>query len=1209
MEVVANALTLVHSPHPISAVRDRETIQLPMSPGDTVADMLQKSGLCWPNRQYIVAVNGHIVPPDNMARHVVAESDVITLRASVHGGGGGGSDPIRTVLTIAVLSIAPQAGAFISGATGSVISPLLGQALFNIGGMLLINQLVPYQAPEPDRQPSPTYSLSGSQNRSRLFEPMPLVLGVHRIFPDHGAKPHTEFVGNDQFLYQVFNFGLSDLQLSDLKIGDTALSDFADVTQEISDSTGAITIFPENVDAISGGDLTGGALDTYVTKTSSVGTTGLAIELQGLCYFQDKRGIQPLRLTLDIEYRATGSGPWLPFTGTNPVIVEHGSREVLRLGYEINVAEGQYEVRVKLRSPAEVQRRRYASDEDADSLWEYWYESVAITDPPGPNTYVTLRWFQLKSLQPNDADYTGQQRVALKIKASGQLNGNIDAFNAIASAHIPVWNGNSWITQASSNPAWQFLWLARGKTISGRRIYGGNLPDSRIDIEQLKAWGSWCDSKGLSCNIIFDRKGQSVDEQLRIVAACGRAAPTWSKGILGVVYDEADQPIAGIYGMSNIVRNTFEIEYLTGRLADEIVANWINPALGYKPDTVRATVPGVTSPVNEATITLQGCTNESQAGREANLRAAEQAHRRRRITWQTDFEGMVQTRGDVVALSHDLTQWGYSGRLIEGTTTTLKLDREVPFDVGQDHYIRIRFPDGSYDIYDVIYQPGSSDTITLADPLPSAPNDDPNNPVLDYLWLFEPEATPGKKVKIVDIVPVSEGRVRIVATDEDNAYYANENSSYTYITPGTFGTSVPTISNASVSDTLVQVGNSYATRITVSWDVTGEYGGALIRAAALGETLKDIDRVVENRCQFDWPVAGGEIQIEVQLFNYRGQIGDQGRVNLSLTVLGKDAPPSDVTGLIALQNGGSVVIKWNPPNDVDYLETDIRYGKRGLSSFEGATPLNQKQRGNNVTTVALPPGDLTIYAKHVDADGRLSETAASVDIVVVNDYDIIEQSEQAPDWSGTLVNLVKHWTGKLYPESNTTIDALGWRLFDEFAPDPHQICSYEAPEIDVDFDDDVRVWGDIQSELGPGITEGVADPTLEIDYRLDAGGYDGFEPWTVGDVRLRYCKHKLVLDTDRGVALITGFLPTVDLKEHEISIDNIDVAIGGSAVVFPRAFHRIPQVTAVYVGGAARTAVPSNVTETGFDINVYNTSGTSVGTTTGEHARYDAKGV
>ncbi|WP_440030611.1 phage tail protein, partial [Chromobacterium amazonense] len=107
-------------------------------------------------------------------------------------------------------------------------------------------------------------------------------------------------------------------------------------------------------------------------------------------------------------------------------------------------------------------------------------------------------------------------------------------------------------------------------------------------------------------------------------------------------------------------------EYSNDRTADEVIVNFSNRDKGYAVDQVRVPVPGVLTPTNPVTLDFVGCCDADMAGREANLIAASQLYHRRRVSWETDFEGLVATRGDVVLLSHDLASWSYSGRLLGG---------------------------------------------------------------------------------------------------------------------------------------------------------------------------------------------------------------------------------------------------------------------------------------------------------------------------------------------------------------------------------------------------------------------------------------------------------------------------------------------------------------------------------------------------------------
>lgn len=43
--------------------------------------------------------------------------------------------------------------------------------------------------------------------------------------------------------------------------------------------------------------------------------------------------------------------------------------------------------------------------------------------------------------------------------------------------------------------------------------------------------------------------------------------------------------------------------------------------------------------------------------------------RLRRLTFETDIEGYVASKGDVIRVTHDLTVWGYSGRMMPGSSS------------------------------------------------------------------------------------------------------------------------------------------------------------------------------------------------------------------------------------------------------------------------------------------------------------------------------------------------------------------------------------------------------------------------------------------------------------------------------------------------------------------------------------------------------------
>ena len=323
------------------------------------------------------------------------------------------------------------------------------------------------------------------------------------------------------------------------------------------------------------------------------------------------------------------------------------------------------------------------------------------------------------------------------------------------------------------------------------------------------------------------------------------------------------------------------------------------------------------------------------------------------------------------------------------------------------------------------------------------------------------------------------------------------------------------------------------------------------------------------------------------------------------TVVGKTQVPENVTGFTVSQNGIVVIFKWNPVGDIDLSGYEIRYAPRVGATWESATPLTEVTKGTNVTSADVAPGDWTFFIKAQDTSRLQSATATSKDLVVTTALNTIVQQNSSPDWGGTITGFAQHYTGALVPLSNSLASASGWDTFDVFVDDPiTTVKTYESEEIDIDFDDTARVWGEVISALGPGEI-GVADPLYEIDYRLDGDAYDGFEPWSVGELTLRYVKSKLTADTTNGVYYISQMITTVDQLEHSLNDTNVTIGASGTTITFSTPFHNPPFVRVFVEGSSALIATFELVTSVDFRVHVWNTSGTEVGGT----ISWDASGI
>ena len=1103
---MSDRILVAHHPHPVLPLAGRRVGAHALRPGETVAEILLAAGVD-PHQPIAVRLDDALVPVADWRRVCPRPGQFLSVSARARGGDGE-SDPTSMVLQIGLMLIAPYAATAILGeitastfaiwfealGTGITYGQILAGAI-SMGGSLLLGGLMSHgrQLQSASRPASltvsPTYSLAGGSNTARPYEPMLVVLGRHRVFFDYGGKPWSEFIGPDQFLYQIFHGGLSDVTWSDFRIGETPLANYAEASLAWPDETGSLG-FPSNVDSAAGGDLTTEA--GWITRETGDGTNVIGVDLEGLVYgINDEGGLTSNWVEIGGQYRAVGATDWLPLFADEVAgyrthywsrgywIVTYSEsfgtwERWQQRGYDTDLEEGAHADG----GPAGTETITQAWGEEITTqlVW-YWRPYAEInggTDggplsAPAPDPAIhtyghyvritrsgakpfrksyrtpvaagryevrlrrqaqransttepsTMAWAQLKSFQPDTADYTGQDRFGLKIKATGQLQGTVAQLSALGEAMCNVWDdtAGAWAWQHTRNPAWWYLDVAVGRlNADGQRLYGVGLPIAQIDTDAIREWATWCDAQGLTCDAVVDRS-ISAAELLQSIARCGRGSPSWATGRLGVVWDAEGTAVSAVFGVANIVAGSFEINWLTEQLSDEVVVRFVNPEQSWKQDQVRVVVPGVTHPVRPATVDLWGCTDRDQAGRYANLLAAQQRYRRRRVSWETDWEGFNVARGDVVRLTHDLTTWGYSGRIVAfPAADQVQLDRVVPRSATVD-YLMVRQPDGTLATYPVLAD-GSAETDTLT-LLEDVAFDSTREPV-DHLWLFGPEATPGQTLKVLSVQPTAEGRFRIIATDEDAAYYAQEWAGYAH-TPGS-GDVLPVVSGLAASERLVRSGGGYAVMLTLTWNVTGPCALCRVSVAIDDNDATEYPPIYGGASLEVVVPDAGTVAVTVRAQDYAGRAGADSVATLSYTIAGVAPAPPDVAW--ARIEGDTLT--WAPVTAADLAGYQWRWQPGSNTSWGDATSLHEGLLTASLWTMPVrPAGAVTLLVKAVDTAGNASANPAAIvtslaDPVLAN---IVEAYDFAADsWPGTLTGGTETG-GELRADADAS--ALMWR--------------------------------------------------------------------------------------------------------------------------------------------------------------------------------------
>ena len=139
--------------------------------------------------------------------------------------------------------------------------------------------------------------------------------------------------------------------------------------------------------------------------------------------------------------------------------------------------------------------------------------------------------------------------------------------------------------------------------------------------------------------------------------------------------------------------------------------------------------------------------------------------------------------------------------------------------------------------------------------------------------------------------------------------------------------------------------------------------------------------------------------IEVRARNNRNSRGNSTFV--AHTVIGKSAPPANVSGFTGSVNKGRILWAWNSATDVDYGATEVRATDANWGS-DSVQPLF-RGRANQWAEIVTTTGTRTRFARHLDESGNPSAASVTAS-VTVNAGDLVQDG--APGSPGAPAQLL-----------------------------------------------------------------------------------------------------------------------------------------------------------------------------------------------------------
>ncbi len=988
---------------------------------------------------YICILNGKVLFKDEY-RQTLKDGDVAIFKTYVQGGGGGGSNPLKVVLTIG-LAISTKGLAIgllgdvaatttLGGLTtlGSLVSGAIGFA----GNALINVALAPNNKPTSIRQQeavaaSPTYNLSAQGNRIRPGEAIPDCYGRHIHYPDFSADPYTEYAGNEQYLYQQFCLGQGEYEIEEIRIGDTPIENFPEIEIEIVQPNTRGELFPNIVETsgeVSGQEATYNTpLGPFPACVPGNKINAIAVDMvcpRGLFYANDEGGLNGMSTTFKIECREidnsgapVGAGAWTVL-GTETISAADSTP--IRRSYRYTVPELRYEVRVTR-------------------------QDIKNTNARAGHEVV---WAALRGYSSELLGYGGVTIMNMRARATNNLSAQSSReINIIKTRKLPIWNGSVWSAPtATRNPAWAALNILRAD-------YSGGIPDSRIDLagflERAETW----DARGDRFDGLFDSQ-QVLHEAVNVVARVGRAKVYQQAGIWYCWRDEPQALPTAMFNMRNIVRGSMKTQFLLpdSGSADAVEITYLDETT-WSEKTVLCALPDSNAD-NPVKVSLFGVTNRAQAWREGMFMVAQNRYRRSPATFTTECEGFIPTYGNLISIAHDRANWGQSGDLIEYDEVSKIIRTTEPLDFSGPgiHYFRFRKQDGSYD-GPYAAEPGVDEFHAVLDSaLSFVPSLDTSRERTSYS--FGNGSEHGRLALITGIRPRGLNRVEIQTINEDPAVHLADTGE---VPPVSSQWNLPAVIRRPVITELsVNLsGTATSPLLSVSWPAAaGAYNYIVQVSYDAGSTWLTMAEPTMSQCAF--PVRRGTLNLRVAAIGLsRGDwVEYVGNPFLA-------APPDVSTLLVTRQSDGTRQFNWvlpgDPPPDLAGYQIRYRVGNNVAWGWSDLSPLHDGLLTSSPwETNQLDAGNYTFAIKAID-DSKIESLNACFIIADLGDQRLagvlISILPHTQDWPGTKTKCHIEDTALVANDTETWTNKTVWNTWVRWNSVPESLITYDHPVIDV----------------------------------------------------------------------------------------------------------------------------------------------------------------
>lgn len=630
--------------------------------------------------------------------------------------------------------------------------------------------------------------------------------------------------------------------------------------------------------------------------------------------------------------------------------------------------------------------------------------------------------------------------LELKIRATNQINGNIQNLSATVSSVIPVYDADTqtWSRQPSSNPAWVFCDLLTGE-VNKRPI-----ALSRLHMPSISEWAEFCDEvpdspsgvtfvdPRFTCNFILDYE-TTLQGVLNQVANAAQASLNIIDGKYGVLIDRRRTTPVQIFTPRN--SREFSSTRLYSVRPHGVRVKYIDPNLNWEVAEAIAYDNGYN--VENATqfdeLTAFACTSYDQAWRFGRYMIAQNRLRQETITILVDFENLVCTRGDYVQVTQDVMCVGGSParvRDVSGNVITIDDSLDINPDISYGYVYRSQ----TGQILTSTLTPLTARTFQLNGDIPD---------IGDLIVIGEVGKTVYDCV-VKSISPNDDLSANVTLIEKADAIYDYESTdTIPDYDPQISDTSRPdfyppkAVTNLTVGDQAYECAETqsgYNYYVELTWDIPF---GSVYEFFEIwvndGRGYRSYDRTTSRVYKYNVDQSRLDIEhgFKVVAVSASGKKLDLiAMPEVTTTPTTKNVPPSNVANLNMSITNQVLQLSWPKIDDCDCSRYELRYSPDSNDIWESSVQLVTVSK--DVDSVSVQARTGAYFIKAVDFAGNQSAEAAVAITTIPNlfDLNIIETLNDAPDFDGTLDLAVKLGEAVIL-EQEVTGDPLNNRFYSE----------------------------------------------------------------------------------------------------------------------------------------------------------------------------------